>query len=358
MANDGGPRRPTMHDVARLAGVSHQTVSRYLRGDETVRPSIGERIATAVAQLGYRPNLAARAMRTRRSGHLGVVLPLGGATGSLRMLAGAREEAEHAGYQLDAIMLDVAGADQRQRILGFVEAGIFDGVVSLVELPEPQGEVVRPEPRLVVTGDYDSEMRTMGDIASAEALREMMTRLHAAGHRHVLHLAGSSAWASARSRREVYLAMVRELGLVDHGVVETGWSPDVARQAVLDLPAGSPVTAVIAAEDTLAAAAVRAAATRGWRVPDDLVVTGWDNHTVGAQMLPSLTTVEPDYAAVGRRAVRRLLGALGDADAGRSGRAGESTAEDVVEGAERDGGGSELVTPRGRVIWRESTGSA
>lgn len=336
-----------MHDVARLAGVSHQTVSRYVRGDRTVGEDLAQRIATAVAQLGYRPNLAARAMRTNESGHLALVLPSGRAIGSLVMLAGAREQAQSLGYELDALMIDLVSQHQRQRILGLVEAGIFDGVVSLVELGESPGEVQRPEPRLVVTGDYDSQMRTRGDIASAEPLREIMTRLRAAGHRYVLHLAGDFGHASARNRRDVYLGAVRELGLTDCGVIETRWDSHEALRALAALPADCPVTAVIAAQDALAATAIRACAARGKRVPQDVVVTGWDNHPVGEQMMPSLTTVEPDYAAVGRRAVVRLVNALARADGGP----GE---------ARRDMAGAPLdeVAPAARIIWRESTGSA
>jgi DNA-binding LacI/PurR family transcriptional regulator len=108
----------------------------------------------------------------------------------------------------------------------------------------------------------------------------------------------------------------------------------VARRAVTDLPADCGVTAVVCANDRLAAGAIRGASERGWRVPDDLSVTGWDDDPVANFMIPSITSVAIDYEELGRRATERLLEVLG-----------------VTPAPSRP-------TPIMRIIWRESTARA
>src|SRR5687768_6621291 len=98
------PRRPTIMEVARLAGVSHQAVSRYFRFNGGLKPETRERIDRAVSELNYRPNLIARSMRTRRTGRLAVLLPTV-AFSPARMLAGASAAAHESGYVLEILSI-------------------------------------------------------------------------------------------------------------------------------------------------------------------------------------------------------------------------------------------------------------
>lgn len=325
-------RRVTIREVATRAGVSHQTVSRYLKGDPQMREGVRESIAQAIAELDYRPNLAARMMRYRRSGRLALVLPLRRSSATPDILLGAKAAADEAGYALEALVLEGPTSASDARILEYLEAGFFEGMVSLAPLPADWLAAGRQRVPVVVTGDYDREMRSTGALADASALREMMTALAQAGHRTFVHLAGEAAHASARERRETYTRVVSDLGLTSWGVIETGWDPQRARVAVHGLPAA--VTAVVAAQDVLAAGAIRGLGEVGRRVPQDVVVTGWDDHEVGRVMVPSLTTVRTDHPLVGRRAVERLLCALRE--------------EDYVPDP----------APLTQVLWRESTAGA
>lgn len=323
-------RRPTMLQVADLADVSTQTVSRYFRDDPRIAPELRERIARAVDELDYRPNPVARAMRTQRSGRLAIVLPLGNAAGSLGIIDGARETATAAGYDLEVIFLD--GRTRRgERVVEFVEAGLFEGLVSLVQLPGAAARPIWSSAHIVVTNDYDEDMRAIGPLANADILEEIMTALVDAGHRTFLHLGGHHVHTASRNRREVFLRTAQRLD-VDAFVIETISDSGLAGQAIAQL-SSDPPTAIIATNDKLAAAAVRAAQDRGWRVPDDLVVTGWDDHSLSALMRPSLTTVAIEWKLVGERAVRRLLAAL----------TGEPEPADERQ-----------LT---RILWRESTGT-
>ncbi|CAM5280065.1 LacI family DNA-binding transcriptional regulator [Streptomyces atroolivaceus] len=331
MSSDAPTRRPTIKDVARLAGVSHQTVSRYLRSDTSINDAMRESIRQAIAQLGYRPNLAARAMRNRKTGRLALLMPSGTAVSSLEMLAGATADAREAGYSIEVIILGDPVEARAQRVMELSDYGVFEGMLSLTPLPSLPHRAVSGGTVIAVSADYDDQMRSIGALADATSASEIIERLASQGHRRFLHMAGDYAHTAAGARRQVYLDTVRRLGLESYGVVDCEWLPARAREAIRNLPEDSGVTAVIAANDLLAAATVRGALDRGWSVPRDLSVTGWDNNPVGAEMVPSLTTVAVDNEHLGRRAVRRLLAVM----------AGEPAPEE-------DG----LLT---RIIWREST---
>lgn len=329
-------RRPTILEVARLAGVSHQTVSRYLRfhGDG-MKDATRQRVSAAIAELDYRPNLAARAMRARTTGRLAMLLPLGDAMGSLEMLMGATPAAQAAGYVLEAVTLGGSAPSRPGRVMELADSGLFDGVVSTTPLGIDARRAAASRTPIVVLPEYDEEMHGIGDLADATPIRELMERLVQHGHRRFLHIAGDQAYTSARNRRALYLDCVESLGVESFGVtVADGWSPEVARHALVELPADSGVTAVVCANDRLAAGAIRGASERGWRVPDDLSITGWDDDPIAGFMVPSITSVAVDYEQLGRRAIEQLLDVLG------------------VQLAPTE------QTPIMRTIWRESTAEA
>lgn len=307
----GGPaaRRPTIREVARLAGVSHQTVSRYLQVDATVGEDLQRRIGQAIEQLDYRPNLVARAMRSRRTGRLAVLLPVGTAISSLEVLAGAQEEAHRTGWFIEVVNLDGSAPDRAQRALELADSGFFEGILALTPLPSG-GRGASSSVPVVVEALYDEHMRATGDLADASVTAEIVAGLAALGHRRFVHLAGDPAHESATNRRAEFTAAVAALGLTVHAVVDCAWRAEAARDAVLALPADSGVTAVVAANDVLAVGALSGALLRGWTVPDDLSITGWDGTQVTAAMTPSLTTVTVDDRRLGRDAVRRLVAVL------------------------------------------------
>ncbi|MEV0616578.1 LacI family DNA-binding transcriptional regulator [Nonomuraea sp. NPDC050404] len=332
MSSAGSKKRPTIREVAQLAGVSHQTVSRYLKLDHGMKEPTRERIRAAIEQLDYRPNLVARAMRNRRTGRLAILLPAGNAISSLELLTGATTAAYEAGYIVEVVTLGAPAGGWPERVLELADSGLFEGILSLtpIALPDRRPGGVP----IVVSPGYDDHMRGIGELADASRMAEIIERLAAYGHRRFLHVAGGYEHTSARRRRQVYLDTLDRLGLESHGVADSGWSPEAARDAVLALPEDSGVTAIIGANDLLAAGAIRGAWERGLRVPADLSVTGWDNNALAAIYPPSLTTVAVEHEKLGRRVLRHLLAALRD------------------EPEPADDG------PITHVIWRESTGPA
>lgn len=325
--------RVTIREVARRASVSHQTVSRFLRFQGAgMKGPTQERIRAAIDELDYRPNLAARAMRTRRTGRLAVLLPEGSAHSSVEVLEGVRKVAHESGYDIDVVTVGGTVRTRAQRVLELVESGLFEGVLSLTPL-EPGVDRGSSRPPLHVFGIYEDDMRSIGELADGAPIGEIVEKLAADGHRRFMHVAGDFAYESARRRRDAYLAAIDRLGLESYGVVECDWRPERSMQAILDLPADSGVTAVIGANDLLAAGVVRGASMRGWRIPEDLSVAGFDMNELGEWLNPSLTSVQIHCARIGCAAMSQMIAKL---------RAEPAPAEDG---------------PHMSVIWHDSVGA-
>jgi len=323
-------RRPTITDVARLAGVSHQTVSRFLRFNGGLKPATRARVEAAIEELDYRPNLIARSMRTRRTGRVAVLMPTMAFNPS-RMLAGASAAAHAAGYVVDVISAEGGAEARTERMMELVDTGQVEGILSLAPvLPSVQDRLERST-TVVVSADFDDEMRGIGSLANGGPIRELMEHLAGLGHEKFFHVAGSQQFASARARRQTYLDTIADLGLHSVGVFDGDWSGASGVEAVQTLSERDMPTAVIAANDLVAAGVIRGAIQRGWSVPGDVSVTGWDNESIGQFLTPSLTTVDVDLVGLGRGAMTKLI-------AGLTGEELPADSDDLFQ-----------------VIWREST---
>lgn len=325
------PRRVTIYDVAERAQLSHQTVSRYFRAPEGLRPATRERVSAAVTELGYSPNPLARSLRTGRSKRLMVVVPE--LTSSpARVLAGASDAARGAGFTLDVVGLTGDADERTDRLAELARTGRPEAILSLIPLAADAQEACAPVP-LVVVGELDDAMRGIGELSDASPVLEFLRELSTLGHRRFLHITGDLDFASARARRDAYLTGIESLGLEDLGVFDGDWSAGSGYEAIVGIDAARVPTAIIAANDVVAGGVVQGARERGWTIPEDLSVTGWDNLPLSGLLSPTLTTVEVDHEGVGVRAMQRLLERL-------------SGAASAVPASE----------PVNTVIWRGSTG--
>jgi DNA-binding LacI/PurR family transcriptional regulator len=325
--------RATSRDVARHAGVAQSTVSYVLAGKGSISEATRARVLRAVDELGYRPNLVARAMRTQRTGRVAVVM---GAPvyNSIEMLAGAGEAAEAAGYAMEVHTVDGDADYRSRRIIELSGSGEFEGIVSFAPVTPGIGARARLDVPIVTSANFDDAMRAVGELADATPVKVIIEHLAELGHTRFLHVAGPEQYLSARLREQVYRETVARLGLESLGVVGHSWAGETGRDAVLALPDSAVPLAIIAVNDLVAVGVMRGAVERGWTVPGDLSVTGWDNYAVGPFLHPSLTTVDSDRAEAGRRAMRRLVAVLRN--------------EEV----------DESPAPLSRIVWRESTGPA
>ncbi|MEQ7129388.1 LacI family DNA-binding transcriptional regulator [Actinopolymorpha sp. B11F2] len=304
---DVGDQRITIHEVARRAGVSHQTVSRYFTRIEGLKPATRQKIEAVVSELNYRPNLVARSMRAKRTGRLAAILPSTPNLTHSNLLGTLSALAQAEGYRLEVVTIVGDARIRADRVLELATSGGFEGILSLSPLPLDPARSPIP---IVTTADYDEQMHCQGELADASVVRDIMKHLVSLGHQVFFHIAGPQTYASARSRKLVYETTVKELGLRSHGVADGDWTGRSGYDAIQELPAASGVTAVLAANDYAAMGAIRAALERGWRVPDDISVFGWDDFDMGRYSTPSLSTVAVDREALGREAIQKLIAAV------------------------------------------------
>lgn len=298
-------RPATIYDVARKAGVSHQTVSRYLQDFKGIRPETKNRVAAAIKKLDYRPNLTARSLNTGRSFRIAALTQELTQVGPGKILEGASIAAREAGYALHVISLDVhdpeAIRDSIEKVLQSDLAGVL-GLASTDEIRNAFDATRFRVPSFIASTDdqlHDPEI-------NAEGLESILSHLKDLGHRDILHIAGSPLWVSGRNRAAAFLAGVKKLGLKSHGVIYGDWSSRSGYQAIHSL-AHIPATAVVAANDQTALGAILALSERGYKVPKDVSVTGIEDTPEAAFYNPPLTTVRLDFASEGRQSLQLLL---------------------------------------------------
>ena len=208
-------KRATIYEVADHAGVSHQTVSRYLRHNGGLKPATLARVEAAIAELNYRPNRIARSMRTRRTGRLAIVLPGAIQFLPLRLLTAAATVAHDAGYAVDLVALEGDAATRSARADELTDSGEFEGILALASWgPHASDD---SSTAVVTVADYDESMRGIGALADARACGDVVRHLADLGHRSLLHLTGDLGFTSARNRRQTFLDTVAELGLRGSG---------------------------------------------------------------------------------------------------------------------------------------------
>ncbi|MEO7352400.1 MAG: LacI family DNA-binding transcriptional regulator, partial [Marmoricola sp.] len=209
-------RTPVMADVARLAGVSHQTVSRVINGHASLRPATRARVEEAIRQLGYRPNTLARALVTRRSGIIGVIATNGGLWGPSTVHRAIQEAARESGYFVSSVNLpDVTREDLAAAVEHLRDHNV-EGIVMIVANDEALDIARRQEtggvPLVVVEGDLSRAPWTVGvdQVAGARMATEHLLSL---GHANVMHVAGPQNWVEARARVAGWQAAVQDAGL-------------------------------------------------------------------------------------------------------------------------------------------------
>jgi DNA-binding LacI/PurR family transcriptional regulator len=307
-AGASGPRRgASQADVARIAGVSGQTVSRVANGARYVDADTRERVLAAMREVGYRPNRAARALRSGRFQSIGVIafeLSSVGTTHTLDAIAAAAIET---GYSIN--LVPVLDATQEAVLAAFDQLGeqAVDGVIILVETHRLDGVSV-PEGLPVVVVDSSAQYDyPIVDNDQAHGARLATEHLLELGHETVWHVTGPELSYSARRRRTSWQETLEAHGRRVPPVQLGDWSTGSGYEAGLRLADDDEVTAVFTANDQMALGLLRALHERGRKVPDDVSVVGFDDMEEAAYFWPPLTTVHQSFAEVGRRAVDSLV---------------------------------------------------
>lgn len=308
-----------MTDVAAIAGVSHQTVSRVLNNHPNVREETRARVLAAIAELGYRPNRAAKALVTGRSQTIGVVTLNSTLYGPASLLAAIASASTDSGF---ALSVSVVRRVDKESILEAVERHVDQRVAGIVVIAptDSAADAVRSVssdvPLVLIDGDPDLG-RPLVTVDQVEGGRTATRYLLERGHRTVWHVSGPADWFDSRGRVEGWRDALRAAGReIPPVVAAADWSAASGYRAGSTLCGMPEVTAVFAANDHLALGILRALHDGGRRIPDDVSLVGFDDVPESGYFLPPLTTVRPDFDAVAGLSLRVLLDLLdGDPDA-------------------------------------------
>jgi DNA-binding LacI/PurR family transcriptional regulator len=303
-----------MYDVAARAGVSHQTVSRVLNGFAGIRPETRDRVESAIADLGYRPNKAARALVTSRTRAIGVLAPATtdfGPTSSLHAIERAvRDAGYHPLITSTPIEADAVRASLEFLLDQSIEALVVIAPYRVVldELRDLHGDL--PIVALQTGESADASAAGIDQVAGARLAVRHLIEL---GHRRIQQLAGPDAFIEAAVRRRAVDDELQAHGIPNLPTLTGDWSADsgYAAGALLDRTA----TAVVCGNDQMALGLIHALSDLGRRVPQGISVVGFDDIPESAHSLPPLTTVHQDFEEVGRRAVHALVARLEGRDA-------------------------------------------
>jgi len=335
-SDDGAARAANIFDVARLAGVSHQTVSRVINDLPNVRPATRARVQQAIAQLRYSPSPAARALVTRRTRTIGLVTPGVPDYGPSSIAMHFNLAARTARYSVDMISTgDADSASVRGVIEGLLRQRVDAIVLIVVDIAVLEAlrslEIGIP---LVAAAATQRRSPHLVSIDQYRGARSAVRHLVELGHSRILHLAGPASAPDAIERirgwRDELAASRLEVIEPRHG----DWSAASGYELGRTIDA-TPGTGLFVGNDQMAIGVLSALRERGLRVPADVSVVGFDDVPEAAYLLPSLTTVRQDFAALGGLIMQKVLVAVEEP---------ENVAEDTP-----------LAT---RLVIRDSTGPA
>ncbi|KAK1183611.1 LacI family DNA-binding transcriptional regulator [Streptomyces sp. NBS 14/10] len=298
-----------MADVARLAGVSSQTVSRVSNGYSGVTEETRQQVLAAMKELGYRPNSAARALKRGEFRTIGVITFSLATTGNVRTLEAIATSAAHEGYAVTLLPVAVPTQDEVRGAFSRLGELAVDAVIVIMEVHLLDTATVSLPPNVqVVVADSDAGDRySVVDTDQGGGTRAAVRHLLDLGHRTVWHLAGPQESFAAQRRTDAWRVTLTDAGCPPPPLVRGDWSAESGYQAGLRLADEADCTAVFAANDQMALGLLRALHERGRRVPEDVSVIGFDDIPEAGSFLPPLTTVHQDFAEVGRRCVEGVL---------------------------------------------------
>ena len=320
MGTGRAERRPTLETVAARAGVSRSLVSLVLRGSPTVSSGRREAVMRAVAELGYRPNAAARLLAEQKSNTVGVLMNDLRQPWFADMLDGLTP-ALHAGGK--AILLGDGRIDpmmDEALTWSFLDLGV-DGLVLAGWFPvAPTLASVAGQVPTVAVGGMDPDLPHVDVLASDNHLGGTLAVRHLLefGHRRIAHISGLPS-AAGSLRLRAYQATMRAAGLGEQVLIETGDMTEEGgyRAAVRLLSRAERPTAIFAANDLSCIGALSAAAALGVQVPGDLSLVGFDNSSLARLRALWLTSVDGTAYAMGQQAARMLLARIDHPDAPR-----------------------------------------
>ncbi|MFC5835653.1 LacI family DNA-binding transcriptional regulator [Nonomuraea insulae] len=298
-----------MADVAKEAGVSHQTVSRVLNDHPNVRGETRTRVLEAIDKLGYRRNLVARALVTKHSRTLGVVSFDTTLYGPASTVYGIEQAARAAGYFVSIVSLKSIDRAGVRDALDYLADQAVDGIVVVApqrSAAQALADLPLGVPTVAVEGGEAGEVSVVS-VDQVEGGRLATEHLLSLGHETVWHVSGPSDWLEAEGRVAGWRAALEQAGREAPRPLAGDWSPRSGYEAGRSLASMTNVTAVFVANDQMALGVLRAFTEQGVRVPERVSVVGFDDIPESEFFSPPLTTIRQDFDAVGRHSIEVLV---------------------------------------------------
>ena len=305
-------RAPSMHDVARLAGVSHQTVSRVINDLPNIREETKQRVLDSMEQLQYRPNRAARALVTSRSRTIGILSASRTMYGPAASIQAIEDAASAAGYSVTTASISGYESTSIVRAIDRLLDQAIEGLVVIA----PQRRVFDtlagmslrlPIVTLQSTGTENDKSLSVDQITGARLATRHLIEL---GHRYIYHLAGPQDWIEAEARMTGFLDEMNAQDMPTTAPILGDWTAEFGYFAGRELLRMRDFTAIFAANDQMALGLMHAIRDGGLELPRDVSIVGFDDIPDSAHFWPPLTTVRQDFAELGRRCMTLLLGGL------------------------------------------------
>ena len=305
-------RAPSIRDVARLAGVSHQTVSRVLNDHPSIRDTTKARVMQVMEEMQYRPNRAARALVTRHSRTIGVLSASSAQYGPASSIAAIEDAARAAGYYVNTANLAATDPESLSGALRHLMDQEIEGLVVIAPQVRVFDALARmsidvPYVSLQSTGHTEHRALAVDQIAGARLATRHLIEL---GHQEIIHVAGPQDWIEAEARMRGFLDAIDDADLGTVPPILGDWTSEFGYHAGRELLKSRDFSAVFAANDHMALGLLHAFRDAGRDVPRDVSVVGFDDIPDARHFCPPLTTIRQDFGEIGRRAVALLLGAV------------------------------------------------
>ncbi|MCM3659515.1 LacI family DNA-binding transcriptional regulator [Georgenia satyanarayanai] len=308
------PRRraaPSIADVAAVAGVSAQTVSRVSTGYTGVRPETRDRVLAAMEQVGYVPNSAARALKHGAFRTIGLIAHQLARTGESSTVDAVVDAARQEGYGVTLVdVRSPTSHDVTAAVAGLAHMAIDGLIIIRAELATPEDLTLPPQIPVVVSDSHFAGRHPAVATDQAAGSQMAVQHLLGLGHRTVSHLAGPSDSLPAAERESAWRAVLTGADRPVPAPYRGTWTAEsgyrLGAQIAAEVRAGT-VTAVFCANDLMALGLCRALYEAGLRVPQDVSVIGFDDIPESGYFWPPLTSVAQDFQLVGQRLVRMLV---------------------------------------------------
>lgn len=302
-------RSANIYDVAKLAGVSHQTVSRVLNNHTSVKPETRSKVEKAIAELQYRPNQAARQLVTSQSHIIGILISGSDLYGPWAIFNAMQREANLENYTLVSIsVVPDSSVSLREAIEQLRNLGI-DGVITIalsqkliteVEKSLASAPIVIVDTEPIKKFDAVNIENFIGGQIATQHLIDL-------GHKKILHLTGPINGFEGQQRRRGYEAAMHKAKLTPN-VIEGDWLIETGYELGTQIASGKlKASAIFTSNDHQALGAIKALSEKNIRVPEDLSIVGFDNIAEAKYFAPALTTIHQDFDELGKLAISRML---------------------------------------------------